>query len=70
MSAPRTNIEKQEKRHWGPLSGMALAVIFACALLLSLGAWVFYEGNNPGEEAETPAESSPALSPPATTTGD
>ena len=29
MSAPDTNLEKQERRHRGPLIGMAIAVIFA-----------------------------------------
>ena len=29
MSAPQTDVEKQERRHRGPLIGIALAVIFA-----------------------------------------
>jgi hypothetical protein len=28
MSAPQTNIEKQRRRHRGPLIGMALVVLF------------------------------------------
>ncbi len=32
MSAPNTNIDKQKRRHRGPLIGMALVVIFALAL--------------------------------------
>lgn len=35
MSAPDTNIEKQEKRHAGPLIGMAAGVVFAAILLVA-----------------------------------
>lgn len=31
MSAPQTNLEKQEKRHWGPIAGITLALIVAVA---------------------------------------
>lgn len=34
MSAPRTDIEKQVRRHRGPLIGMAIAVIFGLALMV------------------------------------
>lgn len=33
MSAPRTNIETQKRRHRGPLIGMAVVVLFALALI-------------------------------------
>ncbi len=33
MSAPHTDIEKQRRRHRGPLIGMALVVVFAVALI-------------------------------------
>lgn len=33
MSAPHTDIEKQRRRHKGPLIGMALVVVFAVALI-------------------------------------
>lgn len=39
MSAPRTNLDKQEKQHRGPLRGMALVVIFALVLLGGLALW-------------------------------
>jgi len=31
MSAPRTNIDKQKRRHRGPLIGMALVVVLVIA---------------------------------------
>lgn len=34
MSAPQTNIEKQKKRHRGPLIGMALLVVVAVPVFL------------------------------------
>ncbi len=40
MSAPNTNIEKQARRHRGPLIGMALAVLFGVALIVY---WLFEE---------------------------
>lgn len=57
MSAPDTNSEKQEKQHKGPLAGMAAVVIFAGVLLIALGAYVVYQGNEPrdADEAEIPA---------------
>ncbi|MEM9798527.1 MAG: hypothetical protein AAF919_18705 [Pseudomonadota bacterium] len=33
MSAPDTNVEKQEKRHAGPLIGIAAAVVFGLILV-------------------------------------
>lgn len=35
MSAPHTNIEKQQRRHIGPLMGMAFAVL----VVVALGIW-------------------------------
>lgn len=49
MSSPNTNIEKQTKRHWGPLVGIALCT----ALALSL--FVYFQStalkNNPNSQA-------------------
>ncbi len=39
MSAPDTNLEKQKRRHWGPLLGIALAIVLAGGL-----AFVFLAG--------------------------
>ncbi len=49
MSPPDTNIETQEKRHKGPLSGMALAVVLATALFVGLMIWMTANGNDPGD---------------------
>jgi hypothetical protein len=32
MSAPDTNIEKQKKRHAGPLIGITAGLVFACII--------------------------------------
>ncbi len=40
MSAPNTNIDKQARRHRGPLIGMALAVLFGVLLIVY---WLFEE---------------------------
>lgn len=42
MSAPDTTLAKQKRRHWGPLLGMALAIIVIALLLV----WVL-GGDNP-----------------------
>lgn len=47
MSAPTTDLEKQEKRHRGPLTGIIAVVVFALALLLLLVAYVVYQGDSP-----------------------
>lgn len=52
MSAPDTNIKKQERRHRGPLGGMKLAVGFAAVLFVLWVAWLFFAGDDPGDEAE------------------
>lgn len=39
MSAPKTNIEKQRRRHLGPLVGMAAVVAFA---LLLMAVWFMW----------------------------
>lgn len=49
MSAPKTDIEKQERRHKGPLIGMAVGAAVAALLLFGLVTWLAYEGNEPGE---------------------
>ena len=34
MSPPDTNLKKQERRHFGPLIGMALVVIFGIGIIV------------------------------------
>lgn len=48
MSAPNTNIEKQTRRHRGPLIGMTLVVIFAVGIIFF---WLARDtANAPGPE--------------------
>ncbi len=79
MSAPQTNLEKQKRRHKGPLIGMAAVVLFGVGLI---GYWLIEESamsENPvgsdteqdGGTAPTPttaegaSESAPVAQPPA-----
>lgn len=53
MSAPNTNIDKQQRRHKGPLIGMIVVVIFALGLFTY---WLMYEAagtENPVGEGQT-----------------
>ena len=53
MSAPNTNVEKQGKRHAGPLIGMAGGVVLA---LIFIGAMLFFligDGESPRDDAAT-----------------
>ena len=53
MSAPKTNIDKQKRRHFVPLLGMALVAIFGVILIVY---WQFEEsaqGLSPGDEDPT-----------------
>ncbi|MBB3712969.1 hypothetical protein FHS00_002567 [Limimaricola variabilis] len=54
MSAPHTDVEKQEKRHKGPLTGMAIVAVFGVLLILLLVFLGFGQGNEP--EAESTVE--------------
>ena len=54
MSAPHTDLEKQEKRHKGPLTGMAIVAVFGVLLIILLAFWGFGMGNTP--EAESTVE--------------
>ena len=47
MSAPDTNVEKQEKKHKAPLVGMVAVVGFALVLLVVLVFFVFGNGEEP-----------------------
>lgn len=39
MSAPKTNIEKQKRRHWPAILGIAAALAIVVVVLLALGVW-------------------------------
>jgi len=47
MSASQTNIEKQAKRHRGPLIGMAAVAVFALALYFGLLTYLSDQGGVP-----------------------
>lgn len=62
MSAPRTNLEKQRRRHWGPLLGMALVTLFAVAVIVY---WLAEEmaQSDPPSPAGTASEPAPSALP-------
>jgi NhaP-type Na+/H+ or K+/H+ antiporter len=55
MSAPNTNLEKQKRRHRGPLIGMALALVFVGALFLGY-LFVLVDRAPAPEAGEAPAQ--------------
>jgi hypothetical protein len=65
MSAPKTNIDKQKRRHFVPLLGMALVAIFGVLLIVY---WQFEEsaqGLSPGDEVPTVSGTEREVVPPA-----
>ena len=60
MSAPETNIHKQEKRHAGPLTGMRVLLIIVGIMLLGWVGWVVIQGQDP-QGAETQIEVVPGV---------
>lgn len=44
MTAPDTNVEKQTRRHKGPLAGMPLAIAIAAAVFVGFLAWSAFTG--------------------------
>lgn len=65
MSAPRTNLETETRRHMVPLIGMALAVIFGVYLILYWQVEEAAGGNAPTPDAVAPLETGtdPAAAP-------
>jgi hypothetical protein len=73
MSAPKTNIEVQKKRHWGPLLGIAVVLIFAAIITAWFMGWLAVTGDEPRDvdtqidgrtgEVETQIEDSAAPQP-------
>ncbi len=47
MSAPKTNIEVQKKRHWGPLLGIAVVLLFAALITAWFMGWLAVTGDTP-----------------------
>ncbi|MEI4470051.1 hypothetical protein [Frigidibacter sp. MR17.24] len=62
MSAPRTNIEAQKRRHVAPLVGMLAVVVFAVGLILW---WLTDES----AEAPGPTDDATAVEPTAAAPG-
>jgi hypothetical protein len=52
MSAPETNVEKQTRRHKGPLIGIAVAIAFVLGVVVALSM------STSGEEVDLPDEAS------------
>lgn len=52
MSAPDTNLDKQKRRHAGPLGGIRLSLIVVALLFAGFLAWTFAQSDGP-EGAET-----------------
>lgn len=53
MSASNTNLDKQVRRHRGPLFGIAMVLIFAAVLFAGFMVWTAYASDNP--TAQSPA---------------
>ncbi|MES2664502.1 MAG: hypothetical protein V4712_00280 [Pseudomonadota bacterium] len=66
MSAPHTNLEKQKRRHKGPLIGIALALLFGLGLMAYWSFWGVATGGGPGAQETTPALIQPDAAAPAT----
>ncbi|EKE45497.1 hypothetical protein OCGS_0587 [Oceaniovalibus guishaninsula JLT2003] len=67
MSAPKTDLDKQEKRHKTPLIGMGTMVLAALLLLLGLIAVLFFRGNDPADNSvPVQIEGAPVQAPAAT----
>ncbi len=50
MSAPDTNVKKQERRHKVPLMGMKSVVVFAALALIALVFYTVLQTEDTGEE--------------------
>lgn len=47
MSAPKTDVDKQEEHHKGPLTGMRGVLVFAGVLLVGMLIYLFVYGAGP-----------------------
>jgi hypothetical protein len=56
MSAPQTNIDKQTKRHRGPLTGILVALGVASALLIGFVAYSSMTGTPDAPQTSSPIE--------------
>lgn len=66
MSAPRTNLDRQKRRHIGPLIGIAVVTVFAVLLIVY---WLFEEAWYADPRSPSAAETMPTSPlPPEVTT--
>lgn len=56
MSAPNTNLERQKRRHAGPILGIIAVLVFALGLFLAYTTVLVDEGQPP---AQTPDQAVP-----------
>ncbi len=49
MSAPDTNVKRQEKEHRPALFGIGFSLLWGTVLLIGLVLWVVFNGNEPGD---------------------
>lgn len=61
MSAPNTNLEKQRKRHRGPLIGIVLVILFVGIILVWWLGDEFSMSENPGSTTLDPATASQSV---------
>jgi len=52
MSANRTDLDEETKRHRGPLRGMFAVVLFALVMLAILAFWAFGRGGDPSGDGQ------------------
>lgn len=50
MSAPDTNVEREEQKHKTPLLGIGGSILWAGVLLVGLIVWISYNGSTPEEQ--------------------
>ncbi|SDO76227.1 hypothetical protein SAMN05216196_10978 [Lutimaribacter pacificus] len=71
MTPPDTRLDKQKRRHRGPLIGMVIVVIFAFAVIFYWIAELAYEAPGPqGQEEQEEQQETEPLSPEQLDSGD
>lgn len=69
MSAPKTNIDKQAKRHRGPILGITVGLVFVAVLALAAFVWGGFpldeQAAPDGEPTETETVTAPEIEAPA-----
>jgi type IV secretory pathway VirB10-like protein len=60
MSAPRTNLEKQRRRHWGPLTGIVAMLVLVSVLIT---VYMVYLADTETPEQAPVTTQAPAIAP-------